>query len=273
MKKNTITVFTDGASRGNPGPGGWGVLIIYPVNNEHELKGESIKLKVTELGGREEHTTNNRMELMAAREALAFIESRKLEGKPNSPDGERSRIEIHTDSAYLLQGVTGWMYGWEKNGWKTKTGEDVLNQDLWKEIGALVFRMKMKHETEWIKVSGHSGLRGNERVDEICTNAADQAQQILFVGALDAYEKLIGGSVFDSIASTGKSAAKTKKQKTGPAYSYVSMIGGVIQTHKTWAECEVRVKGKKGTKYQKVFSKEEEKTLIDEWTKNNLKNS
>ncbi len=270
MKKGTITVFTDGSSRGNPGPGGWGALIIYPVNDEANTKHQIPNTKVTELGGREEHTTNNRMELMAAQQALSFIETRKIEGRPNSSNGERSRIEIYTDSAYLLQGVIGWMYGWEKNGWKTKTGEDVLNQDIWKEIAALVFRLKLKHEIDWVKVEGHSGLRGNERVDEICTNAADQKQQILFVGSLDSYEKYIGGGVFDADPELKNLKPKTKHQKPGSAYSYVSMIGGLIQTHKTWPECEARVKGKKGAKYQKVFSKEEENNLIGEWTKSNL---
>src|SRR5205085_9649727 len=136
---------------GNAGAGGWGAIVI-------DRKG-----KVTELGGREDHTTNNRMEMSAAREALAFVESHNLVG----------RVEIHADSAYLLQGVTGWMYGWEKNGWKTKTGEPVLNQDLWKDIGGLVFRHKQKREIEWKKVSGHSGLPGNERADGLATAAAD----------------------------------------------------------------------------------------------------
>ncbi|MBP7804767.1 MAG: ribonuclease HI [Candidatus Pacebacteria bacterium] len=241
MKKDIIIVFTDGASRGNPGPGGWGAIVISPDN------------KVTELGGREAPTTNNRMELSGALHALAFIETKKLPGK----------IEIHTDSAYLLQGVTGWMYGWEKNGWKTKNGEDVLNQDLWKEIGALVFRLKQKHEIDWKKVSGHSGLVGNERVDVIATSAADEAQQLLFVGSLSAYEKIIGGSVFDSTPGVEK---KKKTSSSIPAYSYVSLVGGLIMVHKTWPECENRVKGKSGVRFKKVFSKEEEASLIQEWT-------
>ena len=110
MKENTIIVFTDGSSRGNPGPGGWGAVVI-------EASG-----KVVELGGREDMTTNNRMEIAAALGALAHIHTRGIAGD----------IEINTDSAYLLQGITMWVYGWEKNGWKTKTGDDVLNQDLWK---------------------------------------------------------------------------------------------------------------------------------------------
>lgn len=247
MKKDTIIVFTDGASRGNPGPGGWGTVVIDATG------------KVTELGGREELTTNNRMELSAAKEALAFIEKRKLEGP----------IEIHTDSAYLLQGVTGWMYGWEKNGWKTKTGEDVLNQDIWKELGALTFRMKLKHEIEWKKVSGHSGLLGNERADVIATNAADKTQQLLFVGALATYETMIGGTVFDNNGE-GETKKKKSSSKSGPAYSYVSKVGSLIMVHKTWPECEARVKGKSGVKFKKVFSKDEEASLVKEWTESSL---
>ncbi len=240
-----IIVFTDGSSRGNPGPGGWGAVVLDAAG------------KVSELAGRENNTTNNRMELMAAMSALAFIESKKLEGE----------IVVHTDSAYLLQGITGWIYGWEKNGWKTKTGEPVLNQDLWKEIGAQVFRLKSKNQIVWEKVSGHSGHRGNDRVDELCTNAADQKMQILFRGGLSDYEKLIGGGLFDETGG-GKKPAKKSRPK-GDAYSYVSLVDGKVSTCKTWAECEARVKGKSGVKYKKVFSKDEEASLVAEWSHKN----
>lgn len=243
-----IVVFTDGSSRGNPGPGGWGAVLVDP------------KGKVTELGGWEDHTTNNRMELAAAQAALAYIEDRKIDGP----------IEIHTDSAYLLQGVTGWMYGWEKNGWKTKTGEPVLNQDLWKDIGARVFRLKQKREIDWKKVSGHTGHRGNERADVIATNSADKAQHLLFIGSLTDYETLLGGSLFDGTDEELVAKKKSKSRSTGPAYSYVSMLGGLIETHKTWPECEKRVKGKPSARYKKVFSAEEERSLIQEWTSGNL---
>ncbi len=242
-----ISVFTDGASRGNPGPGGWGAVVV------------SAEGKVFELAGREDHTTNNRMEIAAAASALAFIEDRKLAGD----------IEINTDSAYLLQGVTGWMYGWEKNGWKTKTGDDVLNQDLWKELGGLVFRMKLKRNLDWKKVSGHSGHRGNERADELATGAADGANAPLFIGSLSAYEKLIGGSVFDG-TSVEKIEKKKRSADKGPAYSYVSMVGGLIETHRTWPECEARVKGKTAARFKKAFSRDEETALIEEWTRDML---
>ena len=244
MKDNTITIFTDGSSRGNPGPGGWGAVVI-------DAHG-----KVTELGGREDHTTNNRMEIAAALGALKYIETRTVPGD----------IEINTDSAYLLQGITMWVFGWEKNGWKTKIGDDVLNQDLWKELYSIVFRLKHKRSIEWNKVGGHIGLLGNERADLIATQAADKAQQLMYVGPLASYEELIGGSVFSGTTNE-KVAAKKKKSsaKTGPAYSYVSLVNGRIHITKTWAECEKRVKGKKGAKFKKVFSKQEESSLIGEW--------
>ncbi len=239
-----IIVFTDGASRGNPGPGGWGAIVV------------SKEGKVTELGGREDHTTNNRMELTAVLSALTFIEDRKLEGV----------VHVHTDSAYVLQGITGWVYGWEKNGWKTKDGSDVLNQDIWKELGAIAFRMKAKRVIEWIKVSGHVGHRGNERADAIATSAADKGEQILFTGSISDYEALIGGSLFD-FEQGSDAKKKTKSNKSKIAYSYVSVIGGEVLTHKTWPECESRVKGKRGARYQKVFSAEEERELVAEWSK------
>lgn len=239
----TITIFTDGASRGNPGPGGWGAVIISNADG-----------RVWEIGGREDHTTNNRMELTAALMALRFAEERKLVGIS----------QIHTDSAYVLQGITGWVYGWEKNGWKTKSGEDVLNQDLWKELGAISYRMKSRNAIEWVKVSGHVGHIGNERADKIATNAADKEQQLLFTGGLKDYEALIGGSVFDfELGTEIKKESKANKSKL--AYSYVSFLDGKIVVHKTWPECEARVKGKKGAKYKKVFSKEEENELAEQW--------
>ena len=244
MKNDTITIFTDGSSRGNPGPGGWGAIVI-----DNKIG------KIWELGGKEDPTTNNRMEMMAAREALAFIESRKIEGD----------IEIHTDSAYLLNGITLWVFGWEKNGWKTKTDDPVLNQDLWKEISASTFRLKSKRTVFWKKVDGHSGLRGNERVDEIATMKADGEQVLLFSGSISNYEKLIGGNIFD--VSPEKATTKKKSSSSKKAYSYVSMVNGKIEVHKDWATCEKRVKGKSNTRFKKVGTTEEEDSLIAEWKK------
>jgi ribonuclease HI len=240
-KQQMITIFTDGSSRGNPGPGGWGTIVIAQG-------------KVWELGGREAETTNNRMELTAALRALEHIETKKLTGD----------AVVYIDSAYVLQGVTGWMFGWEKNGWKTQAKEDVLNQDIWRELLAISYRLKSIVNIRFEKVSGHAGVFGNERVDVIATAYADHEKPLLFVGALSQYEQIIGGDIFSLVETVVKKKKSSNKNK-GPAYSYVSLVDGKIHTDKTWAICEKRVKGKKGVKFKKVFSKQEEDELKKEW--------
>lgn len=241
-----IVVFTDGASRGNPGKGGWAAIIV----ESRKSKGES---KVLELGGREEGATNNKMELMAALETFRLIENRSLLGD----------IEVHTDSAYLANGATGWVYSWEKNGWKTKEGEPVSNQEIWKELAMIQFRLKLHRKVAWQRVAGHAGLRGNERVDELATRFADGEAVPLFVGSLTDYEKIIGGDLFDE--ESGERDAKMRSKL--PAYSYISKIGTMIELHKTWPECEARVKGRAGAKYRKTISKEDEEALVELWSK------
>jgi ribonuclease HI len=171
IKKNEIIIYTDGSSLGNPGPGGWGAVVLFPEN------------KVMELGGREKESTNNRMEMTAAIESLREVSKRKPAVK---------KILIHTDSSYLLNGITMWVYVWEKNNWLTKAQEPVLNQDLWRELLKLDFSLKMKYKVEWLKVSGHSGVHLNERCDVIATSFAGNNTTILFRGSLKDYEKLFG---------------------------------------------------------------------------------
>lgn len=235
-----IIAFTDGSSRGNPGPGGYGAVIIMKS-----------KEKVIERGGREDHTTNNRMEMSSAHDVLEYLKDEVIP------------IEIHTDSAYLINGITKWVYGWEKNGWKTSTGAEVENKDLWKLLAQDVRRIKNK--IEWKKVKGHSGIAGNERADEIATLYADKEKVTLFTGSLEMYRQLVSK---DILSFEGKKTITKKKTATkkGEPYSYVSMVGGVAETHSLWSECEKRVKGKKGALYKKVFSKSEETDLIQEWT-------
>lgn len=143
-----IEIYTDGSSLGNPGPGGWGVVII---NNENQ--------EIIELGGGEKNTTNNRMELTAVIEALKYL--RKSDFR---------KCEINADSNYVLGGITGWIKNWEKNGWKTADKKPVLNQDLWKELDILV--KGYEGEISWQKVKGHSGHEYNDRVDKIATTYA-----------------------------------------------------------------------------------------------------
>lgn len=141
-------IYTDGSSLGNPGPGGYGVVVV--------VDGKSTQ----EFGGYEKDTTNNRMELMAAIEALEYINK-------NKPDG---KVTIYADSAYVLGGVTTWIHNWEKNGWKTANKKQVLNQDLWQMLIALV--RVFDGELSWQKVKGHAGHEHNERADAIATSYA-----------------------------------------------------------------------------------------------------
>jgi ribonuclease HI len=153
-----IIIYTDGSSRGNPGPGGYGAIVF---------DGENVK----EMGGREERTTNNRMEMMAAIEALKNIP-------------ENFEIEIHTDSTYLIGGITIWIKNWQKNNWRTKDKREVLNKDLWQKLQAET----EKRNIEWKKVLGHSGHEFNDRCDEIATNFADGKNTELYNGLKSGYK-------------------------------------------------------------------------------------
>jgi ribonuclease HI len=136
-----VVIHTDGACSGNPGPGGWGAILHY---GEHEK----------ELKGGELATTNNRMELMAAIMALEALK-------------RTCTVELHTDSQYLRQGITGWIHGWKRNGWKTADKKPVKNADLWQRLEAAVDR----HTVHWHWVRGHSGHDLNERADELAREA------------------------------------------------------------------------------------------------------
>jgi len=137
-----LFAFTDGACSGNPGPGGWGVLMQAKT-------GETV-IKERELKGGERQTTNNRMELEAAIAALEALE------RP-------SKITVVTDSAYVKGGITAWLYSWKKNGWKTSTKKPVKNEDLWRRLDEATRR----HDVTWEWVKGHAGHPENERADEL----------------------------------------------------------------------------------------------------------
>ena len=156
-----ITIYTDGSSKGNPGSGGWGAVVIK--DNYGDPKGASVQ----EVGGREDNTTNNRMEMKAAIEALRLV-----------PFAQDVFVEIHTDSEYLMKGITIWIKNWQKNGWRTKDKKEVLNKDLWQEL----WQETEKRKVEWKKVLGHSGHTLNERCDEIAQSFADGSPVKLFNG-------------------------------------------------------------------------------------------
>ncbi len=137
-----LFIYTDGACSGNPGPGGWGALMIA-------RDGDCV-VKERELKGGEAHTTNNRMELLGAINALEALE------RP-------SKITVITDSAYVKNGVTSWIHGWKRNGWKTSNKKPVKNVELWQRID----EAQARHEVTWEWVKGHAGHPENERADEL----------------------------------------------------------------------------------------------------------
>lgn len=140
-----VEIFTDGACKGNPGPGGWGVLLRM---GGHER----------ELSGFVPETTNNRMEMTAVIQALGALK-------------ESCHVSLHTDSRYVIDGMTKWIHGWQKNGWINSAKKPVLNADLWRELLAAARR----HRIDWIWVRGHDGHVENERVDQLASEAARKA--------------------------------------------------------------------------------------------------
>ena len=151
MNKEYI-IYTDGSSRGNPGPGGWAAIIMQNGKGKMQNGGANIR----EIGGREEHTTNNRMELKAAIEGLKAV-----------PAG--SKIMLNADSEYVVKGITLWIKGWLAKNWRTAAKKPVLNQDLWQEL----LKAAEGKNIEWNVVLGHSGVTQNERADVIATSFAD----------------------------------------------------------------------------------------------------
>lgn len=239
MIENIVTIFTDGSSRGNPGPGGFGFVVAYQSHGT---------MKIDEGGGREDLTTNNRMEMQAAIGALSH-----LDGYFAPAEMKEKIFRVHCDSSYVINGITKWVFGWEKNNWKTSLKEDVINEDLWKKLREVTLHKKI----EWIVVKGHSGIRGNERCDVIATAYADGKVPELFTGNLSDYSIDIMNISQDASTSSAK-----KKSSKGKAYSYVSMVDGLVMIHPTWEECEKRVKGAKGAKFKKVTSAQEEGDYI-----------
>jgi ribonuclease HI len=144
---NAVEIYTDGACSGNPGPGGWGVLMIWRDDEK-------------ELFGGEPKTTNNRMELMAAIQALESL-------------NRQISVTLYTDSKYVLDGITKWIKGWKKNGWRTAAKKPVKNDDLWRRLDEAL----AGHEVDWQWVKGHAGNEGNERADDLANKGVDQVRE------------------------------------------------------------------------------------------------
>lgn len=142
-----IEIYTDGACKGNPGVGGWGVLLRSGVHERELFGGEAM-------------TTNNRMELIAVIRALEALR-------------RSSEVRLHTDSKYVQQGITEWIHGWKKRGWKTADKKPVKNEDLWRRLDELA----AQHRVQWLWVKGHNGHDGNERADALANRGVDSVLQ------------------------------------------------------------------------------------------------
>jgi ribonuclease HI len=234
---DALVIWSDGSSLGNPGPGGYGVIIASKKFGE-----------VIELAGSKVTTTNNEMEMTAVVAALSYAINNTQE------------VHIFTDSSYLIQGVTTWMYGWKRNNWAKADGEEIKNRFLWETIYSLVGE-RGRNTLHWHHVPSHVGIPGNERVDTLAREYAAGNHLALFRGKLDDYT--IPG-IFEFPNTAEAKEKKSSSKKSGVAHSYLSEVDGIIQRHKTWAECEARVKGKKA-RYQKALSEGNEGEILEKW--------
>lgn len=238
-----LIIFTDGASRKNPGPGGYGAVVLFPKLDE-----------AVELGGAKPNTTNNEMELSAVITALAYVWN-------NS-----ANVHIYTDSQYVMNGASKWMYGWEKKGWKKREGDPVMHQAMWEQLLNLVREREDKNsKITWHHVSGHVGIPANERADAIATMFADAEDPKLYRGRISDYHvEGVMNIPSDEELDKIRAEKKASGSGSGKAYSYLSLVDGELQHHETWAETEARVKGKKA-KFRKALSAEHEREILEEW--------
>ena len=221
--------YTDGACLGNPGPGGWGVRILYPDATVEEYGGVAAA-----------STTNNQMELQAAIEALHIV------------SGFQSVVVV-TDSRYVIDGVTQWIHAWRRRNWMTVSHTPVKNRQLWVTLDQL------NHAgVQWRHVRGHSGDPGNERVDDIARGFAQGAEPALFKGqAGDAADPMM---VYLQARSSPSLAQAGRKKTPGIGFDkprYVSIIHGRVALDDEWASCSTRVRGVSGALYKKVRNAEE----------------
>ncbi len=230
MTEQIVRVYTDGACKKNPGPGGYGVRIRYPDG------------RVKEFGGSEESTTNNRMELKAAIEALRRTRTEKP-------------VVVVTDSEYVRQGITSWIQGWKTRGWVTRNNKPVSNQDLWKELDDL-----RSADVEFEYTAGHAGDPDNERCDRIASSFA--------IG--EPVELIDGVDHTPTVPNKHKPPKKKSRYKaaqglySGPIV-YLSHVGGKLGRHSSWAECEKVVNGVSGALFKKCKGPIETAETLKKW--------
>jgi len=235
--KKDLIIYTDGGARGNPGPGGYGALLAYPLLDE-----------VIELGGSKRMTTNNEMELTAVISALSYAEN------------NAAPTHIFTDSKYVIEGITRWVHGWKKTGWLTQNKTPVAHKELWERLEGFVSRRGERGALTWHHVPGHAGIAGNERVDTIASSFADGKDIPLYRGVLAKYPH----DVLSIDVSIIENASQEKKSNSGKAYSYLSVVDNTVMRHMTWDDCKQRVSGTRA-KYRKATSQVQEAEILREW--------
>ena len=227
--QSDLIIYTDGGCIGNPGPGGWAAVLVR--NGQ-----------VEELGGAEADTTNNRMEMQAA-----------IEGLRRAHVGERARVV--TDSRYLQDGITRWIHGWKRRGWKKADGNPVLNRDLWQELDTLV--QGPATAVCWEHVRGHQGHPFNERCDVIANGFARGTPPELRRG---------DGAWIGGPANPAAPAALKLGVPIGMRLPfYLSYRDGELRLHADWVDCEAWVKGARGVRYKKVRSEAELGGTLASW--------
>jgi ribonuclease HI len=221
--------YTDGACRGNPGPGGWGARILYPDGTVHELCGMAAA------------TTNNRMELQAAIAALQHLHS-------------FPQVTIFTDSRYLIDGLTRWLPAWRRRDWHTATNTPVKNRDLW------ITLERLGHAgVAWQHVRGHSGDPNNERVDTIARACAAGTCPPLFCGQAGAPADpvIASASAWPTPPDAAFPPADSGLIQPSRPVRYISIVHGNVAIDTEWAACAARVRGVPGARYRKVRTPEE----------------
>ncbi len=236
---DSTIIFCDGACSGNPGPGGWGAIVTTP------------DAQIRELGGGARQTTNNQMELLATTEALRNIAH------------VAGPVILYTDSVYVIRGITQWIWGWMRKGWKTAEGAEVSNREYWQALAAVVAKRKGAENIIWKYVRGHTGVPGNERCDEIAVAYSKGNFVRLYSGPLLGYPVPVLDLPEDEPLPEMRNH-KTNGEKAKP-YSYLSLVHGQVQRHATWVECERRVKGQPGAKFKKAMSADDEATILKSW--------
>ncbi|MCX7977647.1 MAG: ribonuclease HI [Bdellovibrionaceae bacterium] len=237
----TAVVYSDGACRGNPGPGGWGAIVILPGS-----------FTVRELGGGSDATTNNRMEIRGAMEGLRYAFENCA---PDVP------VVVFTDSVYVIRGITQWIFGWRRREWKNSEGDEVANRDLWEEFWILLNHYGGGRRVKWNFVRGHQGIAGNERCDEIAVAFSKRQWIPLYSGPLVGYPLPITDFPQPEPLPEIKNVAAEKKQ----AYSYLSLVNGQLRRHTDWPSCEAAVRGRSGARFKKAMSPAEEEEIVASW--------